>query len=312
VELGWPPPPRAPIIVFEQSIYGTHSLQRSFLGRVKDFVFGKSPDLSLDKPYGMTYDGHSKLYVADTGKKGVAVLDFQAGSMRRFSSLGAQGRLAEPVNIILDQTGNLYVADTGLGRVAVLDPDGEFTRFVGAAGDLEAPVGMAFTRDQDMLYVVDARLHLVKIFDVDHGHLVGSFGGRGDQRGEFYHPLGIAISATDTVYVVDAFHFAVQAFDLEGRFLFSFGPTTNGIGTMARPRGIAIDSDNQIYVTDALNHNVQIYDSRGKLRLTFGAQGLGTGQFRLPAGICITSENRIYVADSINRRIQEFRYLSEG
>ena len=137
-----------------------------------------------------------------------------------------------------------------------------------------------------------------------------TIGRRGDEKGEFHFPLTVALSRSgDTLYIVDSFHFAVQAFDLDGNYLFSFGPTKVGIGTMARPRDIAVDSDGHVYVTDAVRNNVQIYDSLGNLLLRFGTAGTGAGQFRLPAGICIDSEDTIYISDSVNGRIQVFKYV---
>lgn len=306
----WPPPPREPMIRLERVIDGSASLERSFAARVKDFLFGKSPDMAVGKPYGLAWGGHSRLYVADTAKKGVLILDFARGGVRFIDSLGAHGKLSEPVNLVLDSDDRLYVADTGLHKVVVFTPEGEFSRFIGE-GELTSPVGLAWSSDRKRLYVTDAARHLVKIF-TPAGELVGGFGERGDEQGQFYHPLGIAISATDTVYVVDSFHFAVQAFDLAGNFLFSFGSTARGIGSLARPRSIAIDSDGHLYVTDALKHNVQVHDRFGNRILDFGSRGFGPGQFRLPAGICITGDDRILVADSVNKRIQEFKYLAGG
>ena len=310
IELGWPPAPRDPMIVFEQTIYGSNDLERGFFGKIGDFLFGKSTDMALGKPYGVLFDGKGRLYVADTSKKGIMILDFGSGKVEFIESLGAYGRLGEPVNMVLDDQGHLYVSDTYLRRVVVFDSEGKFSRFIGES-ELTSPVGLALGPDGKKLYVVDAARHEVKIFSTD-GDLLGSFGGRGDMQGEFYHPLGIAIGGGDTLYVVDSFHFAVQAFDLEGKFLFSFGATAKGMGSLARPRSIAIDGDGHLYVTDALKNNVQIFDPSGQLMLQFGMKGLQPGQFRLPAGICITEDNRIFVVDSINQRIQEFRYLPEG
>ena len=114
----------------------------------------------------------------------------------------------------------------------------------------------------------------------------------------------------DTIYVVDAFHFAVQAFDIDGNFLFSFGPKKAGMGAMARPRDIALDSEGNIYITDAMRNNVQIYSSTGDLLLQFGEVGNAPGQFQLPAGIYIDKNDYIYIADSVNRRIQVFKYIT--
>lgn len=310
LEIGWPPAPKEPMIVYEQTIYGSQNLERSFFGKIGDFLFGKSSNMALGKPYGVLFDGKDRLYVADTSKKGIMVLDFKSGKVEFIESLGSYGRLGEPVNMVLDGQNNLYVADTRLNKVVVFDPLGQFTHFIGA-GQLTSPVGLALGPDDRNLYIVDAARHEVKIFTTA-GDSVGSFGKRGDMEGEFYHPLGIAISPSGTIYVVDSFHFAIQAFDLEGNFLSSFGSSQEGPGTLARPRAIALDSDGHLYVTDALRNNVQIFDPSGRLVLHFGMNGFQPGQFRLPAGICISKDNRIFVVDSINQRIQEFRYLPEG
>jgi DNA-binding beta-propeller fold protein YncE len=311
IELGWPPAPREPMIVYEQAIYGSQNLERSFFGKIGDFLFGKSTDMGLGKPYGVLFDGKDRLYIADTTKKGIMILDFGSGKAEFIESLGAYGRLGEPVNMVLDDLGNLYVSDTHLSRVVVFDAAGKFTHFIGQ-NQLTSPVGLALSPDGSTIFVADAARHEVKVFTTA-GDSLRSFGRRGDMEGEFYHPLGLAIGPDGkTLYVVDSFHFAVQAFDLQGNYLFSFGSTAKGLGSLARPRAIAVDGDGHLYVTDALKNNVQIFDPTGQLILQFGMRGTLPGQFRLPAGIFITEDNRIFVVDSINQRIQEFRYLPDG
>jgi len=307
-DLSWPPPPHEPKVVYERCIYGSENLPRSFFGKVKDFLFGRSPDMSMAKPYGIAFDGRSRLYVADTAHKGIMVFDLKAGGVKFFNSIGSHGNLAEPVNVVLDADDNIYVADTRLGKVAVFDREFDFLKFIGDEQMLESPVGMAVDNSARIIFVVDTKLHMVKVFDLE-GNFLYDFGGRGDERGEFYYPLGIAINGRDTVYVIDSFHFAVQAFDYRGDFLFSFGHSKAGVGRLARPRDISIDSDNNLYVTDALNNNVQVFNSRGEFLMEFGTLGFEHGQFRLPAGIFI-ADNDIYVSDSINKRIQMFKYLT--
>jgi DNA-binding beta-propeller fold protein YncE len=309
-ELVWPAPPAEAKIVFSRSLYGNQDLKRSFLGKIKDFLFGRSTQFVIGKPYGVVYDGKSKIYIADTAKKGILELDLSAGTSRFFNSLGPHGTLVEPIYVILDSHDSIYVSDTELGRVVVFGPDHKFARFVGSETDLERPVGMAFDERQEFLYVVDTQGHRVSIFD-RQGNRVGQFGQLGHSQGEFYFPLTVAIGEDGTIYIVDSFHFAVQAFDRQGEYLFSFGSTASSPGTMARPRDIAIDSDYHLYVTDALRNNVQIFKNDGELLMSFGAGGSGSGEFQLPAGICIDNDDNIYISDSMNRRIQVFRYLAQ-
>jgi DNA-binding beta-propeller fold protein YncE len=309
-KLSWPPPPDKPLIVHKASIYDSTSLPRSFFGKVKDFLFGKPPEMDIVKPYGVVYDGNSKLFIVDTGKKGILVFDLKSGGTDFINSIGSYGILGEPIGIAIDGEGRLYVSDTKLHKVVVFRKDYTFSHFIGVNGELENPVGLAITKDQKRIFIVDSALNCVKQFDLS-GNFLGEFGKRGDNQGEFYFPLGIALNNNDTIYVVDSFHFAVQAFDIEGNFLFSFGPIEQKVSRFARPRDIAINSENLLFVTDALNHNVQIFDRSGRFILEFGNAGLDEGQFRLPAGIFI-ADNEIYVSDSINRRIQIFDYIKEN
>jgi DNA-binding beta-propeller fold protein YncE len=133
------------------------------------------------------------------------------GEVDVMESLGPHGRLVQPVNVVSDQAGNIYVADTGLHRVVVFDSEGEFSHFIGK-DILETPVGMALDKGNDSLFVVDSGHHDVKIFSLNGEH-IGGFGKRGDQQGEFYHPLGIQILDDGRILIVDSLHFAVQVFD---------------------------------------------------------------------------------------------------
>jgi DNA-binding beta-propeller fold protein YncE len=303
----WPPPPAKPVIAYEGVIHGSHDLPRGFWSRLGDSLFGGSPDHDLGKPYGLFITADSHMLVADTSHKVVMDFDLKKGGVKLIESLGPHGTLLQPVNAIADQAGNIYVADTWLKRVVVFDRDRKFSRFIGQ-DVLESPVGMAVDEASGLFYVADSGRHQVVIFSLD-GELKGEFGGRGDQQGEFYHPLGMRLLADGRIMVVDSFHFAVQIFDATGKYVDSFGPTRKGMGSLARPRALDVDSDGNIYVTDALRNNVQIFDQQGQFQMDFGRPGFDPGQFRLPAGIFITPDDRIFVVDSINHRIQIFRYL---
>lgn len=308
IDIAWPPPPQPPKIAYVTTIYGSSSLSRGLLTSIKDFFFGRPDEVRIGKPYGVNQDRREKLYIADTARKGIMVIDRSSGRISFFNSLGPYGLLGEPVYVIADSADNIYVSDTKLGKVVVFDKKYRFVRFIGD-GVLQGPVGLLFDPRRKQLYVVDTQLHQLMVFD-GQGNLTGTIGKRGDDKGEFHFPLTAAFSPSgDTLYIVDSFHFAVQAFDLDGNYLFNFGPTKVGVGTMARPRDIAVDSEGHIYVTDALRNNVQIYDSLGNLLLRFGTTGTGAGQFRLPAGICIDGKNNIYISDSVNGRIQVFKYV---
>ena len=309
-QMSWPDPPAEARVVWEEEFHGSLDLERSFFGKVRDFFLGAAEPVALQRPWGITLDHRGRIYLADTGAHAVVMVDRGAGILRRWDSLGPHGKLGDPINVLVVEE-ELYVLDSATGRVAILDLDGGFRRFLFPDRQFESPVGIAWDRATDLLYLVDSRAHEIVIVTRD-GQIRDRWGGRGDGPGQFHYPLGIAIHPNGLVYVVDSFHFSVQVFDRAGEFQFSFGATAEAIGSMLRPRDLAIDSAGNLYVTDAMAQDFKIYSPEGALLLRVGSEGMGKGQFRLPAGIWIDPQDRIHLVDSINQRVQRFRYLAES
>ncbi len=137
IDISWPHAPQSPRIKYVKSIYGSENLSRSFLGKIRDFFIGKTKPTTIGKPYGINFQAKSKLFIADTSKKGILVFDFKSGTSEFFNSLGSYGYLLEPVYVILDNEKNIYVSDTELKKVAVFDKNYKFVRFIGDESNLE-------------------------------------------------------------------------------------------------------------------------------------------------------------------------------
>jgi sugar lactone lactonase YvrE len=136
--------------------------------------------------------------------------------------------------------------------------------------------------------------------------LLRSFGRIGDGDGEFRFPSGLAFSrSSETLYVVDPWAARVQAFDLEGRFLFSWSRWGSGAPFM-RPGAIAAGRDGSVYVTDALADRVIRFDEQGRYLSDWGGRGTEVGRFWIPTGIGQDREERIFVLDYGNHRVQIF------
>ncbi len=254
--------------------------------------------------------------------------------------------LVQPVGIAVDSKGRIFVADPGAGCVHMFDRNEEEYENMseGPDGFLSAPVGIAISDDR--IYVTDAALKRVIVFDMDldpefsfdplmtrptgitllNGHIyiadtgehriavfdragnpIRSFGERGSDEGQFNFP--VFLTARDNLFVVDAMNHRIQILDTIGTALSRFGAIGNAQGSFASPKGLALDSDGNIYVADALFDAFQIFNPEGQLLLVVGEHGAGAGEFQSPAGICIDQNNLIYVVDTMNRRIQLFQYL---
>ena len=90
----------------------------------------------------------------------------------------------------------------------------------------------------------------------------------------------------DRLLVSDVGGFAVQIYDLDGKYLRTLGQQGLAPGSFARPKGVAADHQGLAYVVDAATQLVQIFDAEGRLLLYFGQPGASTrGQLTLPASI---------------------------
>ena len=230
------------------------------------------------------------------------------------SFLGAsgQGKLATPIGVAVDEARDLvFVSDARHQLVFAYTRDDKTVMAIGEKDELANPGGLVIHPGTNRLYVINARGHSVRVYDVREGKFLFQFGSRGGQPGEFNFPTNIFLRG-DRLYICDGGNFRVQVFDLDGKFLREFGKVGARLGDFARPKGIAVDSEDHVYVVDAGFDNFQIFDGDNRLLLFVGKKGAEPGEFWLPAGMHIDEHDQIYVADQYNYRVQVFQYLSES
>jgi DNA-binding beta-propeller fold protein YncE len=156
-------------------------------------------------------------------------------------------------------------------------------------------------------------------------------------------PSGIAVSQSNTVYVVDFVAKKVEAYSETGTHLLTIGEgilteatevavgpdgdiyATDqgarglrrfdpsgaylgdvGAGLVAEPLGVAFDTDGSCFITDATNDCVWKFGSDGAFLTRWGSPGQGPGQFAGPAGICVDRNHFVFVADHVNGRVEGF------
>ena len=232
----------------------------------------------LKKPIDVAVDDDDYVYVADNGRKDIAVYN-PAGKFVKSYSTGFPHESLIGVAIYQDQ---LLVLDNIMGKVFLLDrKTGEVLSSIGESGDrtqnLALPNGMTVD-SKGNIHVVNVGNGKVKEYDRD-GHMLSEFGKLGDFPGEFTRPRGIAVDADGWIFVVDAGHQVVEVFNEKHRILGSFGQPGLMAGSMNLPAGIAVSKDNLdlfqkyaapgfklqeiIYVTNqyytSINHALAVY-----------------------------------------------------
>jgi sugar lactone lactonase YvrE len=321
VQTVWPAPPDEPRIRYLSTFSGaddvgavrkakTASFRDALLGKSRAASDTRNPDAFV-KPFGIAVDGFGRFIVSDTAQAAVFVMDAERHT---FTAIGAhtnQAPFRVPVGVAVDAANNIYIGDSGLARVLVFGPDLALKRTIGRQSELVAPSGLAVDDSRGRLYVVDARRHVLVVYELATGRLLRTVGKRGAGSGEFNFPNAVAVGPDGRVYVSDTMNYRVEVFDADLAFVSSFGTLGVRPGQFRRPKGIAVDADNVVYVVDSDFNNFQMFTAEGETLMWVGELGERPGQMQLPAGIAVDRvRRRIVVTEQVNKRVQQFERIA--
>ncbi|HXY13286.1 MAG TPA: 6-bladed beta-propeller [Terriglobales bacterium] len=246
-----------------------------------------------------------------TQKKKQSWMDRLAGAQPDQQVKDAQQKigfqLIRPYGVAADSKGNIYAADQGVAAIFIFSENGDVQLIKnGQDAHLAMVTGLAMD-DNDRLFVGDAKLHHVLVFNANRV-VEASFG-----ADTLVSPAGIAIDKENRfAYVVDTQQDQVLVFDADNyKLLRRIGTagkkhSLTSPGDFSLPTGVAVDKDGNVYVTDTLNNRVEIFDAEGTFISEFGKPGDGPGRFARPKGITVDGDGHIWVADEVQCRVQVF------
>jgi DNA-binding beta-propeller fold protein YncE len=251
----------------------------------KKFIRVGGKDKQFERPSGIALDGDENIYVVETDKKGIQVMN-KSGAEIRFIT---DPSISRPTGIAIDRKRQrIYLADTAHSSdkehtVKIFDMQGKLLGAIGkgkgsAPGEFLFPTYVALDQAGNV-YVTDTLNSRIQKFDPD-GKYLDHFGERGTGWGMFDKPKGIALDAFDNLYAVDSGWSNVQIFNQKKQILLFFGGRGTIPGLMLNPTAISIDKNNRIYVADNLNHRVEVY----QLVNTTAADSYSAPQDSKPAG----------------------------
>ena len=167
----------------------------------------------LVQPHEAVLLPHGQIAVADTGNRRLAILDATGHLLKSVRT----GALQEPYAVVTS-THALFVLDAGRGSIERYDLAGRFEREIISNPLLLADArGMALGPD-GTLYVANPRTNSVVLLSTD-GHIIrqltSPLGAGPDQ---FNQPSDVAVSANDTVYVLDDINNRIKAMTPTGAF----------------------------------------------------------------------------------------------
>ena len=199
---------------------------------------------------------------------------------------GAAARFNQPSSVAVDSAGNTYVADTDNSTIRKVTPAGVVTTFAGASGD------------------------------------TGSADGTGSQA-RFFLPSGLAVDASNNVYVADTGNFTIRKITPGGTVstfagaagVRGFADGTGGGARFYLPFALTFDDQGNLFVSDSGNNTIRKITPAGVVT-TYASIGIvanrgsvdATGSnanFDGPRSVTVDSSGNVYVADIYNDVIRK-------
>lgn len=298
---------------------------------------------SFNQPSGVALDSSGTVFVADAGNHlirvittgGVVATLAGSGNSGSTNGTGTAASFHYPSGVAVDASGTVYVADTlnhlvrkitSAGVVTTLAGSGSngSTDDTGTAASFNAPSGVAVDAS-GTVYVADTNNHKIrKITSAGVVTTLAGSGSNGSTNGagtaaSFRYPYSVAVDASGTVFVADAFNHLIRQITPAGVVTTLAGSgsmgSANGTGTAASfryPYGVAVDTSDTVYVADYSNHLIRQITPAGVVTTLAGsgiagsADGTGTAaSFRQPSGVAVDASGTVYVADYNNHLIRK-------
>lgn len=161
---------------------------------------------------------------------------------------GAEARFNTAHAIVRDSSGNFFITDSSANTIRKMTPAGVVTTFAGSA-------------------------------------VAGAYLNGAGTAARFNQPQGIAINASNTLYVADSWNHSIRQISPAGVVSLLAGGggeansgLVNSSGASARfnfPTGVAVDSSGNIYVTDMFNHVIRRVTAAGAVTTYAGSGTIG-------------------------------------
>jgi sugar lactone lactonase YvrE len=276
--------------------------------------YESKPLFALWTPYGLAVDSKGSIYIADGKVGAIFVFNTETKDLQMIKN-GVNAHFGDIIGLAIDDSDRLFVSDTKFHHILVFGKDRKVEGSI-SEGGLVDPGGMAIDNENRFLYVADAALDQVFVYDADKLNLIRKIGTAGKKHtltepGQFSVPTNVAVDADANLYVTDMYNNRVEVFDADGNFIRQWGKSGDRPGTFSRPKGIAIDVDGHVWVADAVQDILQCYTADGQFLMWMGGHGLFPGQFRALAGLYIDKNNRIFTSEQYPGRVQMFRYFTD-
>lgn len=273
---------------------------------------------------------NGNIYVADTGRDRVVVMDLAFNFVREIKADGIAGSPCQSINdlrdVDADSNGNIYVATYEVNKIVKFSPTGSCLTAWGSQGSTDGKFRTTYgvdiavdpVRNEELVYVADALNNRVQTF-TRSGTFVSKFGGFGapDVEGTFttMRRVAVAQDGSGDVWAADLWGNRIERWDRTPTG-YSYGTTIGAVlppptsgAVFHEARGMAFDSAGRLWTTDTVHHAFQRFNpTTGALQQTCGqraAEGSAPGQFNWPRGIAVDeATGNLWLADTKQHQLQ--------
>ena len=150
----------------------------------------------LVTPYGLAVDSKNRFYVADSKVHAIFIFNTETKDLQLIKN-GVEARFGLMTGLAIDDSDRLFVSDSEMRRVLVFDP--KHVAEGSISEGLASPAGLAIDNENRFLYVADAELDQVLVYDADPPHkLLRKIGTGGKAHtlttpGDFSKPTNVAV-----------------------------------------------------------------------------------------------------------------------
>ncbi|XP_077866645.1 tripartite motif-containing protein 3-like [Saccoglossus kowalevskii] len=293
------------VTIDNQPIPGTPAQINVIKGLVKTIGREGSGQGEYNTPRGVTVNKNGDIVTADYENKRLQITD-KNGNHKNIMKI----ENCTPIDVCTFND-KYYMTDFTNKQVVISDMDGHVVKQF--SEHMKDPLCIAIRPVDGMVYVSDWHGEVGDERDKDghwirkytkNGDYIKSFGGYGNNPGQFKGPKYMAVDNQGILFVGDFDNDCIQVFNTNDEYIYSFKCSGHGEGQIYGPRGIAIDNEGYVYVAD-LNNKVQKFDRSGCFicRIDKDTDGLNR-----PSGIVLTDDVpcRIVVADKGNDCVKIF------